>query len=116
MGGLAPTFGERSSSAYRREYLRNLGALDEADPKKPTGVIPNCMTRHTNGMESSGFGSIRCFDEGEGLLRHLERGLAVPIVIRYLPGGNVTNEIVEELQFVEGEIDRPRLGAHPHVG
>ena len=65
----------------RGEYLRNLGALDEADPKKPTGVIPNCMTRHTNGMESSGFYSIRRFDEGEGLLRHLERVLAVPAAV-----------------------------------
>merc|ERR1719203_768060 len=28
------------------DYLRNLGALDETDPKKPTVVISNYMTSH----------------------------------------------------------------------
>ena len=68
-----------SSPADRGEYLRNLGALDEIDPKRPTGVFPNYMTSHTVCMESSGFYSIGCFDDCEGLLRQLERELAAPI-------------------------------------
>ena len=76
-----PAFGESARRAGRSEYLCNLGALDEADPKNPTGVTPNRMTRRTNDAESSGFYSIRRFDEGESLHRHLERGLAVPVAL-----------------------------------
>merc|ERR1719203_1712499 len=60
------------------KYLRNLGALDETDPKKPTVVISNYITSHANCLTASGFYSVCCFDECEGLLRHLERELAAP--------------------------------------
>jgi len=60
------------------EYLRNLGALDETDPKKPTVVIPNYITSHTNCGTSAGFYTVCCVDECEGLLRHLEIDLASP--------------------------------------
>merc|ERR1719203_245860 len=59
-------------------YLRNLGALDETDPKKPTVMISNYVTSQTNCLTGSGFYSVCCFDECEGLLRHLERELAAP--------------------------------------
>merc|ERR1719414_1112940 len=60
------------------DYLRNLGVLDETDPKKPMVVIPNYITSHTNCLTASGFYSVCCFDECEGLLRHLEQQLAAP--------------------------------------
>merc|ERR1719401_2277893 len=60
------------------EYLRNLGVLDETDPKRPTVVISNYITSQTNCLTGSGFYSVCCFDECEGLLRHLEKELAAP--------------------------------------
>jgi len=59
-------------------YLRNLGVLDETDPKKPLVVIPNYMHSQTNCLTSSGFYSVCCSDECEGLLQHLEREIAAP--------------------------------------
>merc|ERR1719464_2380793 len=61
------------------EYLRNLGALDETDPSRPSVVIPNYMTSQTNCLSSSGFYSVCCSDECESLLQRLERQLAAPI-------------------------------------
>jgi len=60
------------------EYLRNLGALDETDPNRPSVVIPNYMTSQTNCLSSSGFYSVCCSDECESLLQHLEEKLAAP--------------------------------------
>merc|ERR1719336_1220857 len=60
------------------EYLRNLGALDETDPNRPSVVIPNYMTSQTNCLSSSGFYSVCCSDECESLLQHLEAQLAAP--------------------------------------
>merc|ERR1719413_151443 len=57
------------------DYLRNLGVLDETDP---SSVISNYVTSQTNCLTASGFYSVCCFDECEGLLRHLERELAAP--------------------------------------
>ena len=37
------------------------------------------MTSHTICLESSGFLSIGCFNDCEGLLRHSERELAAPL-------------------------------------
>jgi len=59
-------------------YLRELGALDETDPKRPSVVIPNYINSHTNCLTSSGFLSICCRDECEGLLGHLEREVGAP--------------------------------------
>merc|ERR1719203_582435 len=60
------------------EYLRNLGALDETDPKKPTVMISNYMTSQTNCLTASGFYSVCCSDECEGLRHRLERDIAAP--------------------------------------
>jgi len=59
-------------------YLRNLGALDETDPDRPSVVIPNYMISQTNCLSSSGFYSVCCSDECESLLQRLERQLAAP--------------------------------------
>merc|ERR1719162_2061834 len=36
------------------QYLRNLGALDETDPSRPSVVIPNYMISKTNCLTASG--------------------------------------------------------------
>ena len=59
-------------------YLRNLGELDEAVPNRPTVVISNCITSNTNGLTASGFYSVCCLDDCEGLLQRLETEVAAP--------------------------------------
>jgi hypothetical protein len=60
------------------DYLQNLGALDDRDPTRMSVVIPNYITSKTNCVASSGFYSICCSDECEGLTRHLETEIAAP--------------------------------------
>jgi len=63
------------------EYLRELGALDESDPKMPPSVVvPNYINAKTNclGKGKSSFYLICCIDECEGLMGHLEREIATP--------------------------------------
>lgn len=59
-------------------YLRQLGALDESDPNSISVIIPNYLHSQTNCIASSGFYSVCCKDECEGLLGHIEEKLAVP--------------------------------------
>merc|ERR1719498_1946242 len=59
-------------------YLRQLGALDEADPAKPRVIIANYISSPSNCIASSSFYSVCCMDECEGLLGHLERQIAAP--------------------------------------
>jgi len=61
------------------EYLRNIGALDEADVSRPSVVIPNYITSQTNCLASSRFYSVCCLDECEPLRSHLEQEIATPI-------------------------------------
>jgi hypothetical protein len=59
-------------------YLRQLGALDESNPSKPSVIIVNYLTSPSNCIASSSFYSVCCMDECEGLLGHLERDIAAP--------------------------------------
>merc|ERR1719512_176231 len=59
-------------------YLRNLGALDETDPDRPSVVITNYMISQTNCLTASGFYSVCCSDECEGLRKRLEEDIAAP--------------------------------------
>jgi len=59
-------------------YLRQLGALDETNPSKPSVIIANYLTSTTNCIASSSFYSVCCMEECEGLLGHLERDIAGP--------------------------------------
>merc|ERR1719456_41590 len=54
-------------------YLRSLGALDESDIDQPSVMIANYLTSHTNCIASSGFYTVCCKNECEGLLGHLEQ-------------------------------------------
>jgi hypothetical protein len=60
------------------DYLRNLGVLDESDPKKPSVMIPNYISSSSNCLTGSGFYSVCCSDECEGLLHQVERFVAAP--------------------------------------
>merc|ERR1712085_117007 len=60
------------------DYLRNLGALDDRDPTRVSVVIPNYIISKTNCLSASGFYSICCFNECEGLTRNLEIVIAAP--------------------------------------
>merc|ERR1719203_141336 len=60
------------------EYLRNLGALDETNPKMPSLVIANYINSPTNCLVASGFYSVCCFDECFGLMRDVESMIAAP--------------------------------------
>jgi len=59
-------------------YLRQLGALDESDPKMPRVIIANYIIAPTNCIASSNFYSVCCMDECEGFLGHLEQQIAAP--------------------------------------
>jgi len=53
-------------------YLRSLGALDDSDADLLRVFIPNYLHSPTNCLSASGFYSVCCFNECEGLLRSLE--------------------------------------------
>lgn len=57
------------------DYLRNVGALDESDPSKISVLIPNYIISQTNCLTGSGFYSICCANECEGLLQELENDI-----------------------------------------
>eukprot|EP00927_Polykrikos_kofoidii_P067255 TRINITY_DN62767_c0_g1_i1.p1 TRINITY_DN62767_c0_g1~~TRINITY_DN62767_c0_g1_i1.p1 ORF type:complete len:558 (-),score=84.63 TRINITY_DN62767_c0_g1_i1:219-1892(-) len=59
-------------------YLRQLGALDETDPKRIHVIIPNYMNSPTNCLASSKFYDVCCIDECEALLGALEVTIAAP--------------------------------------
>merc|ERR1719277_2749870 len=61
------------------DFLRKLGALDESDVRHPTVIIANYLASQTNCLASTGFHSVCCIDECEGLMGHLERSIAAPI-------------------------------------
>jgi len=59
-------------------YLRQIGALDEADPEKPRVIIANYVSGPSNCIASSSFYSVCCIDECEGLLGHIEQEVGAP--------------------------------------
>merc|ERR1740120_338399 len=61
------------------DYLRNLGALDESEPKHPSVIIANYLASPANCLVSTSFHSVCCLDECEGLMGRLERSISAPI-------------------------------------
>lgn len=60
------------------EYLRELGALDETNAQNPKVVIPNYMNSMSNCLANSGFYSVCCINECEGILGRIEQHFAAP--------------------------------------
>merc|ERR1719203_1259882 len=77
------------------DSLRSLGALDDTDPKRLSVVIPNYLHSPTNCVRSSGFYSICCFNECEGLLRSLENQLREPTA--------KPDDILEKVSLLESD-------------
>merc|ERR1719456_1808711 len=69
-------------------YLRSLGLLDESDPNQPSVMIANYVTSQANCIASSGFYSVCCKNECDGLLGYLEEHIgtseAPPLTISFL--------------------------------
>jgi hypothetical protein len=59
-------------------YLRQIGALDESDPNSMSVILTNYLYSQANCIASSGYYSVCCIDECEGLLGHLEEEVASP--------------------------------------
>jgi len=59
-------------------YLRALGALDESDPAQPSVMLANYIAAPTNCIASSGFYSVCCKSECEGLQGQLEEKVGAP--------------------------------------
>jgi len=80
-------------------YLRQLGALDESDPKNPSVVIPNYVHSYSNCIAPSGFYAVCCKDECESLVGHLEEKIAadaatpahIAAVVQNLPSATVAS-------------------------
>lgn len=56
-------------------YLRKLGLLDESNPEQPSVMLANYINSQSNCIASSGFYSVCCKNECEGLLGQLEEKL-----------------------------------------
>jgi len=60
------------------DYLRQMGALDEADPSNPRVIIPNYIYGPSNCGAASSYYSVCCLDECEGILGRLEQLISAP--------------------------------------
>merc|ERR1719336_610071 len=60
------------------EYLRQIGALDEAGGVKPQVRIANYLMGPSNCIASSSYFSVCCLSECEGLMRELEQKIQAP--------------------------------------
>ncbi|MDA8583215.1 hypothetical protein N9L68_03255 [bacterium] len=61
------------------EYLRELGALDESDPKRLRVIVPNYLSGPNNCIEASALHTYCCKDECGMLRGEVERDIAVPM-------------------------------------
>jgi len=60
------------------DFLRNLGVLDESDRQRPSVMIANYVNSQTNCLQSSGFYTVCCMNECEGLMAYVEREVEAP--------------------------------------
>mmetsp|Transcript_20930 Transcript_20930/g.48622 ORF Transcript_20930/g.48622 Transcript_20930/m.48622 type:complete len:561 (-) Transcript_20930:9-1691(-) len=60
------------------DYLRQIGALDEAEGSKPLVRIANYMTGPSNCIASSSYYSVCCLSDCEGLMNDLEGKVRAP--------------------------------------
>jgi hypothetical protein len=60
----------------KKDYLRDLGALDETDPAQPYVILSNYVSSRPNCLLSSGFYVVCCRNECEDLIGTLERKIA----------------------------------------
>jgi len=75
-----------------KEYLRELGALDESIPSRPSVIIANYVNAPSNCLAGSRFYSVCCLNECEALLKPLEEHIGAPAAT----AGRIV-ELVEQL-------------------
>jgi len=108
------TFSESAS------YLRSLGALDETTPSQPSVVMANYINSPSNCIASSGFYSVCCKNECEGLLGHLEENIgrpeAKPATIASLVANLPSQSVTAPLQLSAKLLQRLDDIAATHMG
>jgi hypothetical protein len=83
------------------EFLRQMGVLDESNPKDPHVIIANYVNSQSNCLASASFYSICCIDECDQLLGHLEKEISSPTAS--------PEQIVELVQALESStVEAPR--------
>jgi len=101
-------------------YLRQLGALDESNPSRPSVIIANYLNSPTNCIASSSFYSVCCMDECEGLLGHLEQKIAAPEAtstrIADLVSKLSSSSMIAPRKLTQGLLDRLGEIAAEHGG
>jgi len=60
------------------DFLRQLGALDESNPRVERVIIPNYILAPSNCVADSGFYAVCCMNECEGLMSQLEAKIQAP--------------------------------------
>merc|ERR1719159_2078412 len=83
------------------DYLRQLGALDESDPKWLRVIVPNYLSGPNNCIEASEAHTYCCKDECEVLVAEVERGIAEPM-------GAVGDIVTIVSQISSDTVDGPR--------
>jgi hypothetical protein len=82
------------------EYLRELGALDDSDAQNLRVMIPNYIDGASNCVASSGYYSVCCINECEGILGQMEQRFQEPDAspdelarfVAVLPSSTVSSE------------------------
>lgn len=78
-------------------YLRQSGALDESDPRRPSVILSNYINSPSNCVASSKFYSVCCINECEELLGNLEVHIgaeeAAPLLIAQLVSGMASQTV-----------------------
>merc|ERR550514_205065 len=100
------------------DYLRHVGALDESSAVRgPQVIIANYVQQPSNCLEVSGFYSICCLKQCEGLLGTIERHIRAPFasparIVEVVQGminakedepKNLTTQMVRQLNMVAEE-------------
>merc|ERR1719506_913034 len=63
-------------------YLRQLGALDESDPRRLRVIIPNYISGPNNCAAASSLHTVCCISECDAILAEVEREIAAPVAAR----------------------------------
>merc|ERR1719272_1628007 len=121
---LADFYNKPASGAWQFQesssYLRAVGALDESDPAQPSVMLANYITAPANCIASSGFYSVCCKSECEGLQGHLEEKIGAPeakadtiaTLISFMPSNTATKLSRQLRHYFEAGRAGRRLRPH----
>merc|ERR1719387_747846 len=82
-GDRAQAYGQEDQNGFQFTekvgYLRDIGALDESDPKTARVVVANYLGSPGNCLASTGFYKVCCVNECDAILGQIERQLGAPV-------------------------------------